>query len=40
MISFPFHISGRKNVMSMCELFCPDPLAKFEKWQDFKIFFA
>ena len=24
-------ISGRKNVMSMRELFCPDPLARFEK---------
>ena len=23
--------SGRKNVMSMRELFCPDPLAGFEK---------
>ena len=31
--------SGRKNVMSMRELFRPDPMAGFEK-MDFKTFFA
>ena len=30
--------SGRKNVMSMRELFCPDPLAGFEKMAGFQIF--
>ena len=32
--------SGRKNVMSMRERFCPDPLAGFEKMAEFQIFFA
>ena len=31
--------SGRKNVMSMRELFCPDPLAGFEKMAGFQIFY-
>ena len=39
MISSPFHISGRKNVMSMPELFCPDPLARFKKMAGFPFFF-
>ena len=29
--------SGRKNVISMRELFCPDPLARFEKMAEFQI---
>ena len=29
-------LSGRKNVMSMRELFTPDPLAGLKKWRDFK----
>ena len=33
-------ISGRKNVMSMRELFWPDPLAGFEKKVGFQIFFC
>ena len=32
--------SGRKNVMSMRELFCSDPLAGFEKMAGFQNFFA
>ena len=32
-------VSGRKNVMSMRELFCPDPLAGSEKMAGFQIFF-
>ena len=32
--------SGRKNVMSMRELFCPDPLAGSEKMAGFQIFFC
>ena len=32
--------SARKNVMSMRELFCPDPLAAFEKMAGFQIFFG
>ena len=32
--------SGRKNVMSMRELFCPDPLAGFEKMAGFQIFYC
>ena len=32
--------SGRKNVMSMRELFCPDPLAGFEKMAEFQIFYC
>ena len=31
--------SGRKNVMSMRELFGPDPLAGFEKMAGFQNFF-
>ena len=31
-------LSGRKNVMSMRQLFCPDPLAGFEKMAGFQIF--
>ena len=31
-------LSGRKNVMSMRELVCPDPLAGFEKMAGFQIF--
>ena len=31
--------SGRKNVMSMRELFCPDPLAGFEKMAGFQIIY-
>ena len=30
--------SGRKNVMSMRELFCPDSLAGFEKMAGFQNF--
>ena len=30
--------SGRKKVMSMRELFCPDPLAGLKKWRYFKYF--
>ena len=30
---------GRKNVLSMRELFCPGPLAGFEKMRGFQIFF-
>ena len=33
-------VSGRKNVMSMRELFCPDPLAGSEKMAGFQIFFC
>ena len=33
-------VSGRKNVMSMRELFCPDPLAGFEKMARFQIFYC
>ena len=33
-------ISGRKNVMSMRELFCPDPLAGFEKMAGFQIIYC
>ena len=32
--------SGRKNVMSMRELFCPDSLAGFEKMAGFQNFFG
>ena len=32
--------SGRKNVMSMRELFCPDPRAGFEKMARFQIFYC
>ena len=32
--------SGRKNVMSMRELFCPDLLAGFEKMAGFQIFYC
>ena len=32
--------SGRKNVMSMRELFFPDPLAGFEKMAGFQIFYC
>ena len=32
--------SGRKNVMSMRELFWPDPLAGFKKMAEFQIFFC
>ena len=32
--------SGRKNVMSMRELFCPYPLAGFEKMVGFQNFFC
>ena len=32
--------SGRKNVLSMRELFCPDPLAGFEKMAGFQIFYC
>ena len=32
--------SGRKNVMSMRELFCPDPQAGFEKMAGFQIFYC
>ena len=32
--------SGRKNVMSMRELFCPDPPAGFEKMAGFQIFYC
>ena len=32
--------SGRKNVMSMRELFCPDPLAGLEKMAGFQIFYC
>ena len=32
--------SGRKNVMSMRELFRPDPLAGFEKMAGFQIFYC
>ena len=35
-----YHISERKNVMSMRELFGPDPLAGFEKMALFKYFFC
>ena len=31
---------GRKNVMSMRELFCPDPPAGFEKMAEFQILFC
>ena len=31
---------GRKNVLSMRELFCPDPLARYEKIEGFQIFFC
>ena len=31
---------GRKNVMSVRELFCPDPLARYEKMERFQIFFC
>ena len=31
--------SERKNVMSMCELFCPNPLIGFDKMAEFPIFF-
>ena len=34
------YTSGRKNVMSIRELFCPDPLAEFEKMAAFQIFFC
>ena len=30
--------SGRKNVMSMRQLFCPDPLTGFEKMAGFQLF--
>ena len=33
-------LSRRKNVMSLRELFCPDPLAGFEKMAGFQIFFC
>ena len=33
-------VSGRKNVMSMRELFCPDPQAGFEKMAGFQIFYC
>ena len=33
-------ISGRKNVMSMREHFCQDPLAGFEKKAGFQKFFC
>ena len=33
-------ISGRKNVMSMRKLFCPDPLDWFEKMAGFQILFC
>ena len=33
-------ISGRKNVMSMRELFCSDPLTGFEKMAGFQIFYC
>ena len=33
-------VSGRKNVMSMREFFCPDPLAGFEKMAGFQIFYC
>ena len=32
--------SGRKNVMSMRELFCPDPQAGFEKMAGFQMFYC
>ena len=32
--------SGRKNVISMRELFCPDPLAGFEKMAGFQMFYC
>ena len=32
--------SGRKNVISMRELFCPDPLAGFEKMAGFQIIYC
>ena len=32
--------SGRKNVLSMRELFFPDPLAEFEKMAGFQIFYC
>ena len=32
--------SGRKNVLSMRELFGPDPLAGFEKMAGFQIFYC
>ena len=35
-----FSGSGRKNVMSMRELCCPDPLAGLNKRRDFKYFIA
>ena len=35
-----FRRSGRKNVMSMRELFFPDPLAGFEKMAGFQIFYC
>ena len=36
----PPPLPGRKNVMSMRELFCPDPLAGFEKMAGFQIFYC
>ena len=33
-------LSGRKNVMSMRELFTPDPLAGFEKMAGFQIIYC
>ena len=35
-----FATSGRKNVMSMREVFCPDPLAGFEKMAGFQIIYC
>ena len=32
--------SGRKNVLSMRELFCPDSLTGFEKMAGFQIFYC
>ena len=34
------YCSGRKNVMSMRELFCPHPLTGFEKMAGFQIFYC
>ena len=39
-LSCPLSLSGRKNVMSMRERFCPDPLAGFEKMAGFQIFYC
>ena len=39
-INHQFAPSGRKNVMSMRELFCLDPLAGFEKMAGFQVFYC